>query len=52
MEVLFLNIFCESFGGDWGVLGYCEDEKLVLLEEFENSWKNIHSLLVHHCYVL
>ena len=26
-EVIFLKIFCESFGNDWGIWGYCEDEK-------------------------
>ena len=48
-EVLLWNIFCESFGRDWGILGYCEDEKSEVLEEFEKSWNNIHSLLLHHC---
>ena len=26
-EVIFLKIFCESFGNDWAIWGYCEDEK-------------------------
>ena len=38
-EVLFLKIFCESFGRDWGIWDIVRMRSFEVLEEFENSWK-------------
>ena len=51
-EMLFLKIFGESFGRDWGIWDIVMMRSFEVLEEFENSWKNIHSLFVHHCSIL
>ena len=48
----FLEIFCKSFGQDWGIWDIVRMRSFEVLEEFENSWKNIHSLFVHHCSIL
>ena len=51
-RLFFLNIFVrvlEGIGEFWDIVRM---RSLEVLEEFENSWMNIHSLLVHHCSVL
>ena len=51
-EVLFLKIYGENFGRNWGIWDIVRMRSLEVLEEFDNSLKNIHSSLMHHCYVL